>query len=174
MNIAKKAPVKVRKSRRFCIRELWCILKKQKQKNENNLKLFIDLINEEEHVMKKTFLTFAMIFTIGSTILAGASLPASAIIGPELNDVVYYEDADTDTIETSFDYSTSGGCIATVDGAKDSLALRTDPSYDDSNIIGALYNGDTVEVLDQYSGEYVWVYSDSLGCCGWVNANYLS
>ena len=122
--------------------------------------------------MKKTFLTFAMIFTIGSTILAGASLPASAIIGPELNDVVYYEDADTDTIETSFDYSTSGGCIATVDGAKDSLALRTDPSFHKDNVVGTLHNGDTVEVLDMESGDYIWVYSKDLGS-GWVDKNYL-
>ena len=123
--------------------------------------------------MKKTILTLAMAFAIGCLFLTGTSLPVHATIGPEEHGTVYYEDADDGVDYMVYDNEIEGR-YATVQGTKHFLALRTDPSYDDSNIIGTLYNGDTVEVLDQYSGEYVWVYSDSLGCCGWVNANYLS
>ena len=53
------------------------------------------------------------------------------------------------------------------------LALRTVPSYDASNEIGQLYNGDTVQVIGAASGSYVQVFSPKYGAYGWVNAGFL-
>ncbi len=53
------------------------------------------------------------------------------------------------------------------------LALRTAPAYDYSNEIGSLYNGETVTVNGQQTGDYVWVYSSKYGRSGYVNWNYL-
>ena len=61
----------------------------------------------------------------------------------------------------------------TVTGTKNYLALRSEPEYSDSNIIGKLYNGETVEVTGGKSGEYVWVYSSKLDKSGYVNGKYL-
>ena len=54
------------------------------------------------------------------------------------------------------------------------LAVRTDPTYDDRNIIGKLYNGNNVQVVGNGSGNgYVWVWAPICGCSGWVNGSYL-
>ena len=52
------------------------------------------------------------------------------------------------------------------------LALRNAQCYDDSNIIGKLYNTDTVDVVN-YSGTYWYVYSPKYGCNGYVDSRYL-
>ena len=61
----------------------------------------------------------------------------------------------------------------TVKVDKGYLALRTAPSYDESNEIGELYTGDTVERCGGSSGKYWWVYSPKYGREGYVNADYL-
>ncbi|MDO4519325.1 MAG: SH3 domain-containing protein [Eubacteriales bacterium] len=61
----------------------------------------------------------------------------------------------------------------TVSVASGYLALRTAPSYNSSNEIGALYSGETVYVVGGTSGSYVWVYSPKLGREGYVNGDYL-
>ena len=54
------------------------------------------------------------------------------------------------------------------------LALRTQPTFDDSNIIGQLYTGDTVELISTYNtGSYVEVFSPKYGTYGYVNAGFL-
>lgn len=54
------------------------------------------------------------------------------------------------------------------------LAIRTAPCYDYSNEIGQLYNGDTVQICGNGSGNgYIWVYSPRLNKSGWVNENYI-
>ena len=53
------------------------------------------------------------------------------------------------------------------------LALRTAKAYDWRNEIGALYSGQTVDVIDTSGGTYWWVYAPSLGSYGYVNSNYL-
>ena len=53
------------------------------------------------------------------------------------------------------------------------LALRTAPAYDDDNIIGELYTGDVVSVVEKTGGKYWWVYSPKYHCNGYVNKNYL-
>lgn len=53
------------------------------------------------------------------------------------------------------------------------LALRTAPAYSQSNEIGALYNGETVTINGEQTGDYVWVYSAKYGRSGYVNWNYL-
>ncbi|MCD8155131.1 MAG: SH3 domain-containing protein [Clostridiales bacterium] len=53
------------------------------------------------------------------------------------------------------------------------LALRTEPAYNSSNEIGALYNGDTVEAGEVHTGNYWYVYSSKYSCYGYVNADYL-
>ena len=60
------------------------------------------------------------------------------------------------------------------------LALRSEPAYDDSNIIGRLYNGNNVQVIgnDAYTGNsydpyYTWVYAPVLNKSGWVNSRFL-
>lgn len=57
--------------------------------------------------------------------------------------------------------------------AKGYLALRTDPSYDESNEIGPLDSGDTVQVRSTGYGDYWYVYAPRYQCSGYVNANYL-
>lgn len=53
------------------------------------------------------------------------------------------------------------------------LALRKAKAYDDSNEIGQLHTGDTVEVQDSSGDTYWYVYSSKLGKSGYVNKNYL-
>ena len=53
------------------------------------------------------------------------------------------------------------------------LAIRNAATYEDSNIIGQLNTGDSVQVIGYASGSYVEVYSPRLGVCGWVNAGFL-
>lgn len=53
------------------------------------------------------------------------------------------------------------------------LALRTAQCYDDSNIIGQLYNTDTVDVIDCSGSTYWYVYSPKYGCNGYVDRRYL-
>ena len=55
------------------------------------------------------------------------------------------------------------------------LALRSYPSFDDSNVVGQLYTGDTVELISNYTdGSYVQVFSPRLGLYGYVNAGFLA
>ena len=61
----------------------------------------------------------------------------------------------------------------TVSVASGYLALRTAMAYDSSNEIGALYNGETVQVKEKTSSNYWYVYAPSLGKSGYVNCNYL-
>ena len=61
-----------------------------------------------------------------------------------------------------------------VEVSKGYLALRTAPAYDDANIIGELYTGDTVMFISRYNGDYWWVYSPKHNKEGYVNCNYLS
>ena len=53
------------------------------------------------------------------------------------------------------------------------LALRTRPTYDDSNEIGKRYTGDVVIVKDKSQGQYWWVYSPKHQRDGFVNKDYL-
>ena len=70
-------------------------------------------------------------------------------------------------------YCYSSSCIRTVWVQSGYLALRTAKAYDYRNEIGALYSGETVEVIDTSGGTYWWVYAPSLGKYGYVNSNYL-
>ena len=55
------------------------------------------------------------------------------------------------------------------------LALRSYPSYDDSNVVGQLYTGDTVELISNTTdGSYVQVFAPRLGLYGYVNAGFLA
>ena len=54
------------------------------------------------------------------------------------------------------------------------LALRTAPAYDYTNEIGQLYNGDSVQICGNSSGNgYIWVYSPKLNMSGWVNQKFI-
>ena len=53
------------------------------------------------------------------------------------------------------------------------LALRSEPAYEDANIIGQLGNGDTVQVIGAACGSYVEVFCPKYATCGWVNAGFL-
>ena len=61
----------------------------------------------------------------------------------------------------------------TVDVASGYLALRTAPAYDDTNEIGKLETGDTVELIEKSFANYWYVYSAKDDKCGYVNCNYL-
>ena len=65
------------------------------------------------------------------------------------------------------------GVTYTVSVANGYLALRTEMEYDESNEIGALYNGDIVYLQTKSSGKYWYVYAPSLDAYGFVNASYL-
>ena len=69
--------------------------------------------------------------------------------------------------------ATSTGAWKTVYVSNGYLALRTDPSYNDNNIIGQLYTGDVVQLVGGAAGSYVRAYSPKLGTHGWVNAGFL-
>lgn len=53
------------------------------------------------------------------------------------------------------------------------LALRNAKAYDESNEIGELYTGDTVQLIDTSDSTYWYVYSAKLGKNGFVNKDYL-
>lgn len=53
------------------------------------------------------------------------------------------------------------------------LAIRTAKAYDDSNIIGQMYTGDKVYVIDTSTGTYWYCYSPTNGVYGYVNSGYL-
>lgn len=63
--------------------------------------------------------------------------------------------------------------IRTVSVEKNYLALRNAKSYNKTNEIGQLYNGDTVHLIDTSDGTYWYVYSSKLDKSGYVNRNYL-
>ena len=69
--------------------------------------------------------------------------------------------------------STPSAVTKTVSVSKGYLALRTAKAYDDSNEIGQLYSGDTVQVQDSSDATYWYVYAPKLGKSGYVNKNYL-
>lgn len=58
---------------------------------------------------------------------------------------------------------------------KTNTSLRSYPSYDDSNVVGQLYTGDTVELISNTTdGSYVQVFAPRLGLYGYVNAGFLA
>ena len=61
-----------------------------------------------------------------------------------------------------------------VSGVDYYLALRNAPAYDVGNEIGKIYNGEEVGITNTWSGNYVWVYSYTLGKWGYVNGDYLT
>ncbi len=69
--------------------------------------------------------------------------------------------------------STPSVVTKTVSVSKGYLALRTAKEYDDSNEIGELYSGDTVQVQDTSDSTYWYVYAPKLNKSGYVNKNYL-
>ena len=69
--------------------------------------------------------------------------------------------------------STPSVVTNTVSVSKGYLALRTAKAYDDSNEIGELYSGDTVQVQDTSDSTYWYVYAPKLNKSGYVNKNYL-
>ncbi|MDO4804000.1 MAG: SH3 domain-containing protein [Lachnospiraceae bacterium] len=59
-----------------------------------------------------------------------------------------------------------------VTGTENYLALRSEPSYNRSNEIGKLYNGDTVQYIHSGEGKF-WYVSSSVGE-GYVNKDFLT
>ena len=53
------------------------------------------------------------------------------------------------------------------------LALRNKAAYNESNEIGQLNTGDTVQVKDTSNDQYWYVYVPKLGKEGYVDKNYL-
>lgn len=60
------------------------------------------------------------------------------------------------------------------------LAVRSAPAYDYNNEIGALYNGDAVQVMgnsaytgNSYDPLYTWIWTPRLNISGWVNSRYI-
>lgn len=62
----------------------------------------------------------------------------------------------------------------TVKVEKGYLALRNKPAYNDSNEIGQLNTGDTVQVKDTSDSNYWYVYSPLLDKTGYVDKNYIT
>ena len=137
-------------------------------------------------------ITMAILFTMITAVFTASIIPVNAqslraesFSVHDYDDYVDYDDDDWDDddyFNDDEDWDDDDGCetwdiddneYRTVKGTKHFLALRTQPSYSDSNIIGKLYNGEKVVKTDRRSGEYVWVYSPDLDCSGWVNASYL-
>ena len=54
------------------------------------------------------------------------------------------------------------------------LALRSHNSYDYTNEIGQLYNGDYVQIVGNGTDNgYIWVWSPRLNKSGWVNDKFI-
>lgn len=62
----------------------------------------------------------------------------------------------------------------TVEVSSGYLALRSAKSYNSSNEVGKLYDGDTVQIANTKDDTYWLVYAPDLGKGGYVNKNYLS
>lgn len=73
--------------------------------------------------------------------------------------------------------SPSNSSTYTVTGTTNYLAVRTDPVYNESNVIYKLNNGDTVEVTSTATygdkGEYWYVTVPGAGVSGYANKKYL-
>ena len=138
--------------------------------------------------MKKTMITMAILFAMIAAVFAGTAAPVYAqglrAESFSIHDNDDYDDYDDDDWDDDWDddddfddacevWDIHDNDYWTVKGTKHFLALRSQPKYSDSNIIGKLYNGYHVVKSDRRSGEYVWVYSPDLDCSGWVNASYL-
>ena len=61
----------------------------------------------------------------------------------------------------------------TVKVEKGYLALRNQAAYNDSNEIGRLNTGDTVELIEKEDSTYWYVFVPKLGKEGYVDKNYL-
>lgn len=77
----------------------------------------------------------------------------------------YYNDDD--------DNNTSSGETYVVSGTTNYLGLRSEPVTDASNVIGQIYEGDTVEVINKDNGEFWYVHSPTLNMDGYVKSSYL-
>ena len=73
--------------------------------------------------------------------------------------------------QSSTNVSGSWRTVSVSDGY---LAIRTMASFDASNEVGKLYNGDKVQLSNAFNGDYVLVYSPKYNYTGWVNVNYLT
>ena len=80
-------------------------------------------------------------------------------------------------VDSSYLYSDTAssnfGEIRTVYVTKGYLALRNMKAYDESNELGELYTGDTVQLLDTSDPQYWYVYSPKYDMNGFVNKDYL-
>ena len=103
----------------------------------------------------------------------GGNLGDSYVVKPSASAVRdYYDYSFT---ETANQIANSGNGIRTVYVTDGYLALRSAPTYDDSNVIGQLYTGDTVELISTYNtGSYVEVFAPKFGTYGYVNAAFIA
>lgn len=67
----------------------------------------------------------------------------------------------------------AGGKVYHVAGVDSYLALRSACAYDSENVIGKLYNGETVEFVRAGDNGYWYVYAPSLEQYGYVNSSFL-
>ena len=135
--------------------------------------------------MKKTIATMGIFLTMAAAAFTGTALPASAhcVDAPEMyltassvNETFDTTDAGTnknvldnnpqDWIDDDEDFSI-------IRGSKSPLDFRTDPSDTKGSVIGQLHDGDEVLMTTRWEGDYAWVYSEDLGCYGWINGIYL-
>ena len=134
--------------------------------------------------MKKIVAMMGMFLTMAATTFTGTALPASAQAvnakAAHLESWSVDDDWSDDDEESwnihdyeSQNLSDEDNDLVTVRGTKHFLALRSDPSNSDNNIIAKLYNGDKVLLTNSWSGSFVKVYSPDYDCYGWVNGNYL-
>ena len=76
-------------------------------------------------------------------------------------------------VNKNYLYQNSSSFNMTVKVSSGYLALRNAKAYDAANEIGKLYTGDTVQVMDNTTGQYWYVYSPKLNKSGYVNKDYL-
>ena len=105
-------------------------------------------------------------FIHGGNVAASYTAPAPV----QTSTKSYFDNNWTQTARNMNNYS---GEYRTVYVETGFLALRTTPEYDDANIMGQLYTGDTVQLIGGTDGSYVRVYSPKIGTHGWVNAGFL-
>lgn len=90
-------------------------------------------------------------------------------------DTAVYYDTENDTDSVSSINNSDNYTVYTVTGTSNYLGLRNAASYDETNVIAHLSNGDKVYVYstDVTGGDYWYVYSPTYNKYGYVNYNYL-
>ena len=135
--------------------------------------------------MKKTIATMGILLAMAAAAFTGSALTASAHCG-DASEMHLTASSISETFDTKEndaaksildndpqDWIDDDEDFSIIRGSKTPLEFRTDPSDTTGSVIGQLHDGDEVLMTTRWEGDYAWVYSEDLGCYGWINGIYL-